>query len=208
MGFQKPNAPVKPTLACLGSLSTLEDAYESQNGVYTVMPYEIAGRYGSYNTKGNLVFLPEWFSPGFNPLTLDKKSENVYRMNLVGPDDRSMAALEGLAGSRETFEALGEAKESLAEFTNESISEFLQEFFSNHQSVEIGYVLKQKTEKLGDGTRIRTPFYEIGSWYFPTEESIGKLIERARKSEEKPSEKSAPFKLGFDLKAAGIVITA
>ncbi len=206
MGFQKPNASVKPTVACLGYLGALEDAHKSQNSDYSVMPFEIKGRYGSFDIKGNIVFLPEWFEPNFNPLVLDSKSQNTYRMNIAGPDDRTLANLQGLCGSAEHFEALGEAKDGLQEYTMESLSEFLQGYFGGLQNVEIGYILKQKTEKV-DGQKRATNFYEVGSWFYPTEEAIARLIEREAKSIEKPG-KGAPFRIGFDLKAAGVVVSS
>lgn len=203
MSFAKTDAQVKPLRACLGYLKSIGPVAHSKNdkSSYFVCPFELEGKYGSMNIKGRLVFTPEMFDPSWNPKEHEDQTF-VYTSNVYGPD--SPSALMGLCGSEDIFEKLAELKDQhITNFNDsEEIGQFLTNFFTELGHVDVGYILKQQREKLEDGTYILRPFYEVGAWFYPSEKAIARLIKRADKYAEDPS--ATPFKIGFDLKAAGI----
>lgn len=205
MGLKKPQARKMPTLGCLGYLSNLEDARLSQSGKYYVMPFELTGKYGSRSTRGNILFLPEWFEPDFNPLALESPFEDVYRMHIAGRG--GVSTLEGLCASETASNDLAEALYGLSAYTPEAISDTLIEFYQNLGTLTLGYNLKQKVEKLDDGSTERSERYELGGFWYVTEDAIERAVVRQERSNANPDTKY-PYRLGFDLKQAGIVVAA
>ncbi len=216
--FRKAPAPKLPTLVCTGYVSVVGEGKESEKGVYNVNPVEINGYGGSRNTKVQILTRPEWFSldasgnPDFRP---DQITDNgmafVYRKNIAAVD--GISNLRGLAGNEERYAALSNllfAAEGIAGDTSfNAIQNVLESFLipaEGEDSVEIGYVLKQKrtkTEDLdenGKNIYLLENKYEVSDFFEATDENKKKYRKSAEKSAEKADKARTPytFKVCFD----------
>ncbi len=197
-GFKKPQAPIMPTLYCVGTMGKIENAKISKSGNYVTVPLEILGKGAAKNHKIWFTFHPEWLDFSFDVNTLEGKEGSpdlVYGSNIAS--EKGLSTLQGIAGSEENFMELCE-RLAAVEFDADKETEYLKavtkvikDFFSEFKPL-IGYTLSQKNEKTGvdeDGKGIyqRTRFYEIFFWY-PTDEKLEAYEKKAAESAEKYNE--------------------
>ena len=205
MAFIKAEAQEMPSRACIGYIDDLGVAKETESGVYancrvSIKPLE-AGR---ANTT-NLLFRPEWFTPGFNPKVIEEVTadnataeENeklrkgmafMYR-KLFGTKE-SVGQLEVMVGGAE---ALDELSDKFAAFGKEPSVEDVGEIirgFVFEKAATVGYVLKQsreKTDEVGEDGKpvyVLREQYEVSEWFVPTEANKKRMRNRAAKNEGK-----------------------
>lgn len=174
-------AEKKPKLACIGKPSIVQPGYVSRSEMYIVQPISLEGSRGlSQDTTFYLLYRPEWLRRGFDPSTItDDGMRSVYRRHINAVN--RLAALKALAGSEEGFATLAEALLDLNEVTPEAVSAVLDTFFKENEP-EVGYILTQRYDALEtDSGRkyVATDFYQVGSWFYPTDEAISRLRKQA-----------------------------
>jgi hypothetical protein len=162
----------------------IESGRLSSTETYYVQPVEIEGFGESPGSRFYWLYRPEWLRPGFDPKTLEDNpgAMAVYRRHINSVSQ--MSALKGLAGSEEGFEELAGRLLGLEEIEPESVASVLSDYFEERSPV-VGYVLKQRSEKIeyGDEARwVKTDFYQVSSWFHPTEKELARLRRQAEKS--------------------------
>jgi hypothetical protein len=200
--FTAANVAPMPKLICVGSVSQVLEGKVSQTGSYVVQPIQIAAYGTGRDARYNLLYKPEWFTPGFDPQSYYEGIEegddeavrqansivSVYRRNI---NVRSgISALRGMAGSEEAFNTLANRVLSLDEITIEAVTEVLSNFFANdNEGVMFGYVLKQQHTKTDDidpetGKNVWVPEnrYEVDRFFDYSEKAIEGYKRQAEKS--------------------------
>lgn len=201
-GFKKMQAPILPTLYCVGTIGKVNDAKISKSGNYATIGIEIMAKGAGKNHSVWFTFHPGWLNYEFDANDLEGREGSpdlVYRSNVVA--ETGLSTLQGLAGSEENFFDLCESLSNIEfdeSFTEDQQKEYLKKVtavfkkFQKEVNPLIGYTLSQKNEKIGvdpDGKGVyqRTRFYDIFFWY-PTDEKIEEMEEKAVKSAEKYNE--------------------
>lgn len=201
-GFKKMQAPILPTLYCVGKVAKVNDVRLSKSGNYATGCIEILGQGAGKNHKVWFTFHPAWLDFDFDANILEGKEGSpdlVYRSNIVA--EKGLSTLQGIAGSEENFMDLCEALSNVDYDENmdeaaqkvyfKKVTSALKKFFEEKQPL-IGYTLAQRNEKIGvdeegKGIYQRTSFYDIFFWYV-TEEVIEEYEKKAEKSAEKYNE--------------------
>lgn len=178
---------LKP-LACIGYVSKIVDAKTTEKGVYDMQVIEVEPTEAGKKARVNFLYQPRWLDGGFDPSTLRGEEDGdklfaVYRMHIAAK--QSLSTLAGLSGSDENFGRLQEALLSAeGKDDPETVKQILTDFF-NECGTEVGYVLKQrrrKTDETDDNGRpvyVLENGYEIGEWFYPSEEAKLRLKKRA-----------------------------
>lgn len=217
MAFDK-SAEAKPMVAYVGILEGLGDPKQSQRSEFSVIEYKIKGTHGSRGTKGYLTYLPEFFKPGFKVSSIGanygkraKAVGFVYNSNVY--TDGAIATLDAFCGSEENLDALSDEAAQLTEFTTESIGDLLKAFFRQLGPVEFGYIVKQQREKREDGSKVRTRFEEIDSYFRAEEKAVARVVKRAASKSQWLADQVAAGKdvsnadellIGFDTEDFGV----
>lgn len=202
-------APALPKIACIGTIASVADSKVSQSGMYTVTNIKIEPRGGGLNTQFSLLTRGDWLVPGFNPDTeLDgnEGAKFVYRANIQGYSGAGPTRLVGLTGSEEKADALvdeifasvvTEKDDEGNEFSHvpdEKLNALIRKYSAN---ATVGYVLVQKLEDTGavdennKKIKIRTPNYEFGEFFFPSQKALDKYRKLAK---DRPED----WRVGFD----------
>lgn len=212
MSFRKPNARLKNTLVCVGTLGSFGDVVQSktEGSPYYMESVEIRPSGDGQKTKFRLLWAPEFFGSDFDPSGLDKGQTFVYKKNISSLDGPSL--LEGLCGSAEEWENLQEAVTSLGtEPDADSVHEVLSTFLGNLGPVPFIYTMKQ--ERKVDGTKendkgetvkryIAGEYYEVDEIQHLTEKNVKALVRRVEKNNERIEKaekagKEVPVKIIF-----------
>lgn len=197
--FGSISAPKLPKMACIGTIANVADTKASSSGSYNVTNISIEPRGGGYKSQFALLTRPEWMAPAFNPdIALDGNdgAKFVYRTNIQNYSNAGPSRLLGLAGSEEASEKLvddifssvvtqkdPESGEEVSFIPDEKLTAVIRKYAN---AATIGYVLVQKMEDTGevdeDGKKIklRTPNYELGELFFPTEKALTKYRKLAK----------------------------
>src|SRR5690349_8695608 len=201
LGFASPTVEKLPQIACVGTVSSVEEGKVSQKGTYVVQRVVVGGKGANKTSSVNLLYRPEWFTPGFNPDTI-KELDNadsvmfVYTRNIVPPPgDANLSVLQGLAGSDERFAALSGKLLSLNAGTTEELISSIESTLRTFLVVEgkdtpIGYKLAQAKEDTGNvdehGKKIKIlkASYELDSFFYPTEKKLKSLRSYAQRKPE------------------------
>jgi hypothetical protein len=93
---------------------------------------------------------------------------------MAGNHPKRLSTLAGLCGSEAKFDEIQEVLVSDEERSVQEVGEILQNFFRANEGTEVGYVLKQRTEKDGKGAKRLIDGYEVGSWFYPGDEATVK----------------------------------
>lgn len=203
-GFRKPQAPVMPTLNCVGNMGKIENAKVSKSERYITVPMEILGKGAGKNHKIWFTFHPEWLDYDFDVNSLEGKEgypNLVYSGNIAS--EKGLSVLEGISGSPENFAEISERLAAIQFNPDDevgycrSVTETFKAFFKEFNPL-IGYTLAQKSEKCGKDEEgknkyQRTGFYEIFFWY-PSEEKLEEFEKKAAKAAEKYNEALAELK--------------
>lgn len=202
LGFQEASVEKLPRLACVGTVTEVGEGKLSEAGVYIVQPITIRGTGAGRGVRLNLLYRPEWLDVTFNPNKLEEEYEggksllSVYRRNIATKG--GISALKGLAGSEEAFNTLAAALLTAEDKSIQGVQQVLRDFFlSTNEDVEIGYILKQRQQKVTNPETGETEYeltngYEVGEWFFNTEENRKRLVARAAKT------RDGSFRIGFD----------
>jgi hypothetical protein len=201
--MKTPNADVLPTLACVGCVSQIELPKKSQTegSPYFSMRVHLKGYGLSKDAKFSLVYDPTTLSPDFNV----NNANFVYKKNIKAAD--AVSALIGLFGpDAKAVEANFDTfmSETVTDYTDgilvgTAIRDYL---LTACGSQPVGYILKQQKQKTGgrivietrSGERevdekIRTPYYEVDSFFTLSQRAVKSLLGReARASEDYPFE--------------------
>lgn len=208
-GFATAEARKLPRLACIGYVDDAKDVKETESGVYANFRVTIKGNSGASRTvTTNFLFRPEWFTPGFDPKTIQQLDDpdlspeeveklrngiySVYR-RLFGTAD-TLGELTALVGGPDNLDKLAQKRDELyakvnRELTKEEVFELVKTFILE-SPVQIGYVLKQAREKTdevgsdGKAVYILRDQYEIDEWGVPTEDWRKRMIKRAKMSKD------------------------
>ncbi len=207
--FKSTSAPFLPRIACIGTIADVAESEPTRSGVYTGTNIKIEPRGGGLKTQFTLLTRGDWVTPGFDPDTeLDgnEGAKFVYRTNIQGYNGAGPSRLLGLAGSPEKADQLVDEIFSAAvtekdsegnEFTHVpdvKLNAIIRKYTAN---TVIGYVLVQKMEdtgavdEAGKKIKIRTPYYELGELFYPTEKALTKYRKLAK---DKPED----WRVGFD----------
>lgn len=184
------SAEAKPAVAYTGYLEKFGDVKTSAKG-YGVLPYTIKGTRGSQNTRGSLVFMPEFFKPGFTKSQIGRvfgqdkargitfvHTSNVY----IDPKDAKngqVAALDAFCGSDSTLDELADCFAGNEDWSVQGVASIIKNFFAQLGAVEFGYVVKQQRTKHPDGTKTRSSYTEIDYFFRATEKGVAKQVKRA-----------------------------
>jgi hypothetical protein len=122
----------------------------------------------------------------------------VYRRN-IGVRD-GIAALKGLTGSQERYQALAQKMLTLPLVNEATVTAVLKEFFADGDEHEVGYVLRQRKNKVegvtdenGKQVYELTNGYEVQEYFFVTKDNLARLQKRAARS------KDGNFKIAFEV---------
>lgn len=182
--FMAPEVEELPRLACLGYIAKVKDGVVSTKGLYSMVPFEISPMESGKKAFGNFLFRPEWLEPGYNPDQMKQYDEplcksmtTVYRMNIAVKG--SVPLLAGIAGSEDDYYELAARLQSIeGQKTPDVVAETIREFV-NEVNPTVGYILKQKSKKNDEGKYELENGYEIGNWFWPTEEARAGLAKSA-----------------------------
>lgn len=211
-GFARAEIAEKPQIVCLGRIEEVPDAKVTQDGKgdYYNIRIKLAGEGGSPGVTHNFLYRADWFTPGFDPKKLrdlvnaageeiGPKIYDQYRRNVNGPQS-SISTLQGMCGSEEGFQefdtkrvlAFAEVqKAGRSEFTAQEIRDLLKDFLLNdHEGQTLGYKLKQRSDKVsvnenGKGVYELQDGYELGAYFYPTDEAIKRFVSAVEKSKGK-----------------------
>lgn len=201
--FASISAPELPRIACVGTIEEVADTKASQSGTYNVTKLTIKPHGGGYDTNVFLLTRPEWLAPGFEPdkeLEGNSSAQFVYRTHIAPPPGRrEIGHIAGIAGTEEAANSLAEEIQSAAteqadEDGNTVLAvdpDVLTSLIRKYAKKPVGYVLRQKVEKLENGQRVRTNQYELETFFYPTEDSLNYYRKRATSTPEK-------LKVAFD----------
>jgi hypothetical protein len=223
MAFKSAAARPLPQLACIGYIDEIKEVKETESGVYLNARVSIKGNDGvSRNSETNLLFRPDWFTPGFDPegiKNLDfedldateqqrvKTGLSLTYARLFGRGE-APGQLAVMAGSQENYDKLADlftAAYKGTEFTGEEIVDIIRGFILD-KCPDVGYVLRQQKEKTdqvdenGKAVYVLRDGYEINEWFFPNAANKKRLMNRAVKSAEKAVKTSTQpdFKVAFE----------
>ena len=199
-GFAEAKVSKLPALSCVGTVEEVGEGKLSSTENYVVQPISIRATGPGRSITFRILYRPEWFEPTFDPNSLEEygpegsKMLAVYRKNIAAKG--GIAALKGLAGSEENYVKLAKALLTAQDKSIEGVRETLRTFFSEND-VEVGYVLKQRKDKVGEDENGKGIYelangYEVGEFYFPTAENLKKQVQRANRS------KDGSFRVAFD----------
>lgn len=202
MGFMKAEAQTMPTRACIGYIDDISAAKETESGVYANCRITIKALEAGRGTMTNLLFRPEWFTPGFNPKTIEEvtvegaSQEEVEKLRkgmvfmyrrLFGTKD-TPGQLEVMVGGAENLDALSEKFENIGgEPSIETVGEIIKSFVID-TAATVGYILKQAREKTdevdeaGKQVYVLRENYELSEWFLPTEANKKRMRNRAAKA--------------------------
>lgn len=228
MGFDK-SAERKPTIACIGTLSSLDAATLSKSGFYYMQKYSLQGKVKGTDGKSQLLWVPDFFKPGFNKerfaASLGDKGRGVkfvYEANIASAEKTS--TLEAMCGGSDGLDELASYIHSLTDFDPDAVGSTIQSYVRSLGPIEIGYIMRQQRKKTEDGSVVREPYMEIDSFFLVTEKQIKKLVNRAVSNREKiakidsknidliakgeePEELPDLFQIKFDTSDYGVVDT-
>lgn len=197
--FGSISAPKLPKMACIGTIANVADTKASASGSYNVTNIAIEPRGGGYKSQFALLTRPDWLIPGFAPdVELDGNdgAKFVYRTNIQNYNNAGPSRLLGLAGSEEKAEKLVDDifssvttqkdAETGSEFQvvpDDKLTAIIRKYTAG---TTVGYVLVQKMEDTGEvdeegkKIKIRTPNYELGELFFPSEKALVKYRKLAK----------------------------
>lgn len=185
---------------------------------WLMLPFKLRPLASGQSARGQLLFRPEWFVKGFDPSTefggedpspAESAALRVYQSNIKAPRARAgseqpIATLAGLAGTPERFNQLAIAilnnpvKVTEAGYIN-ALNKIFHDFLfpggapaktAQGDDVVVGYKLVQNKEKNEEtGKYEDRAGYQLGEFFYPTDEKCEKLKEAA--------EESGKFKVGW-----------
>lgn len=191
--FAAAKTPRLPELACKGIISEVPEAKLTDSQDYYMIRVKIQGIEGSKDVVVNHLFRPEWYTPGFDPTTLEEMAQSadeevarrgrafeaVYRNNIGGTNSQ-VSNLKGFCGaSDEALGKFGELRDALyakknegktadaaEDLTGDDIQGLLSKFLMQTQGGKvIGYVLKQAKQKTEETDENNKAIYELRSNY-------------------------------------------
>lgn len=204
--FGKPERRWMPSKACLGYISEVRDGKETASGDYIWQSFRITGTNGSPDAFPSINYRLDWLKAGFKPSDLKevKNGDKFYGQYCrhIFSDTSQYSTLRGLCASEPLFNELAARLVGLGiTGTDEAkqpeeiraVSETLRTFFTrDYPGQKIGYILKQKTEKVetgetkDDGTPVYeyvpVEGYEVGGFFSADEKGITGITKRAAKS--------------------------
>jgi hypothetical protein len=209
-GFATAEVRKMPRLACVGYVDDITEAKDTESGMYANCRVSIIGSSGaSRKITTNFLFRPEWFTPGFNPETINQledpelSAEDLERTRkglymsyrrIFGTRE-STGQLEAMIGGKQNLEALAAKRDALyasggnKEFTPQQVGELVRSFVLD-TAANVGYVLKQATEKTdevnenGKAVYALREQYEVGEWFIPTADNQKRMVTRAKKAKD------------------------
>jgi hypothetical protein len=186
-GFKPVAVDALPRLACIGYVDKLGEGKVTEKGIYDMQTIFLAPTESGKQTRVNFLYQPRWLDPSFDYETMREedggdKMISVYRMHLNSKQD--MSTLQGLSGSEEGFGKIQYSLIVAEDKSPEGIQAVFQSFFAE-ENPYIGYILKQRTSKTGEvdargrAVKVLETGYEVGGYFFPTEENKVKLARQA-----------------------------
>ena len=170
-GFKSAQAAEKPTLSCIGRVSSFGDCGITDSGNYLKQQIQLDGYGAGPNQKFTFLYRPEWLVPGFDSSVYEGSEDkdaktylSFYRKNIA--EDDGVSTLLGLCGgaTEDGIAAFNELAgilfgldiQSYIDRGAEGIKEIpgvvkaaLVDFFENHENAgkRVGYILRQQQEK-------------------------------------------------------------
>lgn len=197
--FGSISAPKLPKMACIGTVANVADTKASASGNYNVTNISIEPRGGGYKTQFALLTRPDWVIPGFNPdVALDgnEGAKFVYKTNIQNYSNAGPSRLLGIAGSEEAADRMvddifasvttqkdPESGEEISLVPDDKLTAAIRKHSAN---ATIGYILVQKMEDTGEvdeegkKVKVRTPNYELGELFYPSEKALQKYRKLAK----------------------------
>lgn len=195
-GFAPAQVGIKHTLSCVGQVTDVGDCKPTSTGKYLWLTFNLEQRGGTERHRQLFMFHPEWFSVDFDPTSNEGSTADfVYKQNINSNDTKDLRTLYHVAGSEENYGELCERLASIPqmetlEIDNQvsipdsevtryctQVTEVFKAFFQEYNP-QIGYVLRQKSEKVGTdpetgkGVWERTKFYEVSKFFYVTEAAL------------------------------------
>lgn len=194
-GFKSAQAAEKPTLACIGRVSSFGDCGITDSGNYLKQAIQLDGYGAGPNQRLTFLYRPEWLVPGFDSAVYEGSDEpdaktylGFYRKNIA--EDEGVSTLLGLCGgaTEDGIAAFNELAgklfaldiQSYIDRGAEGIKEIpgvvkacLVDFFENQETAgkRIGYILRQqqqKTDETDDNGKAiykRLKYYEVSDGF-------------------------------------------
>ena len=187
MSIVAAEAPVLPSLACVGILKEVSNLRESKSGKYWVFDIVIEPLFaeGTKDQKAYFTFSPEWFAEGFDPETLEHGAAKLYRSNIAA---RKRSTLLSVITGERFDELCRDADQLGPEPTAKEVFDFISQYVALGEFV--GDVLTQNSEfetvldeDTGQEKReyFRTDYRSIGRLFGPGET---KSLENAAQRED------------------------
>ena len=208
--FKSTTAPPLPKLACIGTIANVEDTKASQKGTYNVTNIKIEARGGGMGTQFSLLTRPDWLVPDFTPdveLDGNEGAKFVYRTNIQNYSNSGPARLVALPGSEEKADLMvddifssvvtekdAESGLDVSYVPDDKLTAIIRKYTTG---VTVGYILQQKMEDTGEldekgkKIKIRTPNYELGELFYPSDKALAKYRKLAK---DRPED----WRVGFD----------
>lgn len=193
----------KPTLACLGFVKAVGEPKTNEKGTISV-PIDIEALEQGQGRKYFFSYTHEMLNGSFDPAEASSGDEFLYRKNLAVDDPENfdegdVSALKAMTGDSydnvadRLIAVNGQGAEGVAEVLRDSLLDLAD------QGLRFGYVLRQQYDKTGEvddaGKAVKkaTKWYEVGSFYIPSERVIERLVKRSKKAKA-----DKPFLITFE----------
>lgn len=166
-------APVKPTMHCIGQITEVSDAKKTNSG-WDSFSVSIEGGANSLSTKKLIMFDLDFFR-GVNfvaaespkdwkdeTLTAEERQSKIAAMMFTQNFDKKKGCIAKALGDRyPEFIGVIDSLDAQGELTPEAVAAVTRQFLVG---ATILYKLKQQKEKQDDGTKIRTEYYDCDSF--------------------------------------------
>jgi hypothetical protein len=172
-----------PDLVCVGTITEVSEAKAPAEGKdYHTLTFDIEAAAGGRDTKYLLCFQPEWFDRKFDDKALEALAEKDQANNRdYGPywmygktvnHQNGKTTLQTLAACKDAFESTeGSFDRLISKFSavdgtmdGPTVQDILRNFLLG---LEVGYVLRQRSDKQEDGSKVLTEQYQVNSFFVP-----------------------------------------
>ena len=189
-----PVTPI-PRLACVGKIDAVQEAATSASGNYEMLPISLVAEGAGQSIVARLLSKDIWLDPTFQPIELVPDESIPKGSNPENDRKRSESFVYGRNIARRRGDAhlqvlLGDAWEDFvasqtAALENGGVSvEQAREFLAPRLTgARIGYILRQRTSTLEDGSKVLDDGYNLESFFPVTAEAVARVRKQAAASE-------------------------
>ena len=180
-----------PRVACIGTVTEVEDASLTNSEKYQKLPIRFTGIQNGLDMTLYFLFRTEWFQ-GSGSGGLDKSSKAVYKNHMR--NSRGNANLQRLLG--EKFGQVIEEIDSVAAKTDLTPILIGKVIAKHTVGQRFLYSLQQQTTKLDDGSRALEDRYEFRSFELATADALKRTLTFVAKTEETDNPVMLTFETG------------